>query len=280
MKRVFLIALILLTMVGLFAANQTSLLAKAPAGEGSTSTAASRSDAAAQTMSMAGQLYEEAQFAQAAQAYEHLIDQGFADGSLFYNLGNAHFKQGDYGQAILYYRRAQQLVPRDPDIEANLALARSQAIDQIESVEENGLVSQVGRFVQGRITLNELAMATLGVWILFVAMLILRSAAKSGGAWRSLLRYGLVVTGVLLVAGLLALGSSSYVADNQPEGVIVASEVEVTSGPGSQYVTEFTLHSGAEVDLVETRGNWVRLALPGGELEGWAPASAVASVSG
>ena len=279
MKHILLISLILLTMIGLFAANQTDLLAKSLASEESASTAARQSKAAAQTMYMAGQLYEEGQYAQAAQAYEQLINQGFANSALHFNLGNAYFQQGDYGQAILSYRRAQQLAPRDPDIEANLAMARSQAVDQIESVEDGRLVSQVGRFIQERITLNELALATLGVWILFVSLLILRSASEPGNTWRGFLQYGLVVTGILLVAGLLAVGSSSYVADNQPDGVIVASEVEVTSGPGSQYVTEFTLHSGAEVHLVETRGNWVRLALPGDEIEGWAPASAVASVS-
>ena len=64
------------------------------------------------------------------------------------------------------------------------------------------------------------------------------------------------------------------------EAVIVASEVEVTSGPGAQYVTEFTLHNGAEVNLVEARGNWVRQALPGAELEGWVPASAIEPISG
>ena len=61
--------------------------------------------------------------------------------------------------------------------------------------------------------------------------------------------------------------------------VVVADVVNVVSGPGSQYVTEFALHSGAEASLIEQRGNWVRLALLDGQLQGWVPASAVEQVT-
>ena len=56
MKRMMVLALILLVMIGLFAANQTRLLARSPA-------------TAADSMLTAGQLYDAGQYAQAAQAY-------------------------------------------------------------------------------------------------------------------------------------------------------------------------------------------------------------------
>jgi hypothetical protein len=272
MKRIAIITVILLTMIGLFVASQTSLLAEASGTGRSTVTAGD-------AMLTASQLYETGQYAQAAQAYQQLADQGFADSALFYNLGNAYFKQGDYGRAILNYRRAQAFAPRDPDIEANLALARAQTADELEVVEESRILALLGESVQARFTLNEVAMAALGAWILFVFVAILFASARSGSAWRKGLQYTMVVSAVALVMGVLALGSSLYVTDGGSEGVVVAAEVEVTSGPGAQYVTEFTLHSGAEVDLVESRGSWARLAVPGGELEGWVPAGAVEAVN-
>lgn len=268
MKRIAIIALIALTMIGLFAANQTALFAETlSATEG-------------EKMQIANDLYEGGQFVQAAQAYQQLVDLGVVDSALFYNLGNAHFKQGDYGQAIVNYRRAQQLAPRDPDVEANLALARAQAVDQFEEADEAGFLEQVGGTLQGWFTVDELALVALAAWILFVFVLILFVSARAGTAWRRGVRSALAVAAVVLVVGALSLGSALYVENGRSEGVIVASEVDVTSGPGAQYVTEFTLHNGAEVDLVEARGNWVRLALPGAELEGWVPASAIEPVSG
>jgi tetratricopeptide (TPR) repeat protein len=263
MKRIILIAAIALTMVGLFAANQTLLLAGSP------------SASAGEKMHTANQLYETGQIDLAVQAYEQLVGQGVVDSALFYNLGNAYFKQGDPGRAILTYRRAQELAPRDPDIAANLALARAQAMDEFETVEESGLLDQFGQAVRGWFTLDELAMIALAGWILFVFVLILFVSTRARSAWQKALQYALVAAAVVLVVGLLSLGSALHLEQNRSEGVVVAAEVDVTSGPGAQYVTEFTLHSGAEVDLVEVRPNWVRLALPGGEVEGWVPASAI-----
>jgi len=267
MKRITLITLIALTMIALFAASGTRLLAEPLSS-------------AAATMQVANQVYEAGQFEQAVQAYEQLVAQGYEDSVLFYNLGNAYYKQGDYGRAILNYRRAQRLGPRDPDIEANLALARAQAVDQFEVKDHGNLLSQVGKAVQGRFSLDELAMAALGAWILFVLLLILVSNARAGTIWRKGLTYSLAAAAVVLVAASLALGSYAYADNHQKAGVIVANEVAVTSGPGGQYVTAFTLHSGAEVDLVEARGKWVRLALPGEEMDGWVLATAIEPVGG
>jgi len=44
-----------------------------------------------------------------------------------YDDANAEVREGALGTAILEYRRAELLSPRDPDIAANLALARQQA---------------------------------------------------------------------------------------------------------------------------------------------------------
>jgi hypothetical protein len=268
MKRITVLALILLAMIGLFAANQTRLLARSPA-------------TATDTMLTASQLYEAGQFAQAAQAYQQLVDQGFADSALYYNLANAHFKQGDYGRAVLNYLRAERLDPRDADVQANLNLARAQTVDQFEAVEGPDLLRGLSRTSQGWLSLNELAMLALGAWILVVFLLIVLTGIKSGGIWRKGVQNTLFLSAVVLVAGVLLLGTRLYAENHRSAAVVVAPEVAVASGPGAQYVTEFELHSGAEVELLETRGSWKRLALPGEEgLEGWVPAAAVEAVVG
>jgi tetratricopeptide (TPR) repeat protein len=232
-------------------------------------------------MSTANQLYETGQYGQAAQAYQQLVDQGFSDSALFYNLGNAYFKDGDYGRAIVNYRRAQLLNPRDNDIATNLDLARSQIVDQLEETGESnqGLFNTIGHWTQRWLTMNEVAIFALGTWILFVFLLILFSNTRKGSSVHESLQYAMVVTVLALVLGMASLGSRMYVENSQPEAVIVAQEVDVTSGPGTQYVTEFTLLNGTEARLVETRGNWVRLSLTNDEMQGWAPANAIEAIN-
>ena len=46
---------------------------------------------------------------------------------MYYNLGNAYFRAGEYGRAIAAYRKAKPYRPRDPYLEANLRQALSVA---------------------------------------------------------------------------------------------------------------------------------------------------------
>ena len=229
-------------------------------------------------MAQANQLYEAGQFSEAAVAYQSLVDAGFENGTLFFNLGNAYFKQEDWGNAILNYRRAQRITPRDPDIWANLTLARAHTVDQIEA-EGQVFFSQLLKVPEQWLTLNELAIVTLALWFVLIGLIILITRLPSE-AWKQRFSYLTVVTGVLLGIGILSMASWLYLSNTQPDGVIVALEVDVTSGPGDQYIKEFTVHSGTEIGILEERSNWVRITLPGGQLQGWVPAPSVAVVGG
>jgi hypothetical protein len=266
MKRVLIFVWIALITMGLFAAGQSQILAR-PASGGP------------ETMAAANRLYESGQFEQAALAYQSLVDEGFADSALYYNLGNAYFKQGDVGSAILNFRRAERLAPRDPDIRANLELARSMTVDQIEKARAETFLDQLTRFTQERLTLDELALAALTLWFLFSILLISFMAARRGSNLREGLQYAAIVAGLLLALVGFSLLGRWHVEHTRPAAVVVVVEQDVTSGPGDQYVTEFTLHSGTEVNVLETRNNWTRLALPGNELEGWAPADSITTVT-
>ncbi|MEM7034888.1 MAG: SH3 domain-containing protein [Chloroflexota bacterium] len=227
-------------------------------------------------MQQANQLYEESKFYDASLIYQDLVDQGFEDGALFYNLGNAYFKQEDWGRAILNYRRAQRLLPRDSDIQTNLYFARLQTADQIEG--DSQVFSQIFRLSERWLTLNETAIITLTLWFVLVIVAVIFAQLRSQ-TWKQWFSYLLVITSVCLIFGILSLGGRLYFENTSPDGVIVANEVNIMSGPGSQYVVEFTLHSGAEISVLEERANWMRITLPGGQLQGWVESSTVVSIS-
>ncbi|MEX2577971.1 MAG: tetratricopeptide repeat protein [Verrucomicrobiales bacterium] len=66
-------------------------------------------------------------YADAVQWYEKHLDESGPDAATLYNLGNAHYRLGDYGPAVHAYERARLLDPRAADIRANLKLAREAA---------------------------------------------------------------------------------------------------------------------------------------------------------
>src|SRR5438477_9487497 len=59
--------------------------------------------------------------------YEAVVGSGAWSANLFYDLGNAYFRNGDFGRAILNYERALALEPHHPETQANLRIARDEA---------------------------------------------------------------------------------------------------------------------------------------------------------
>ena len=78
------------------------------------------------------QLYQEGSYDRALDAYLSVYESGYEAGGLHYNIANTYFKLGDVPRAILFYERAARLMPGDPDVAANLELARSLTVDDID----------------------------------------------------------------------------------------------------------------------------------------------------
>ena len=227
-------------------------------------------------MAEANGRYERGEYAEAAQVYEALIDLGYRDAAVYYNLGNTYLESGDLGQAVLNYLRAEELSPRDPDLLANLALARSRTVDQLEA-EGDSLVASISDFGRRWATTGEFGVAAILLWTagtLAAGALILWPALPR----RAIVRGGAIAAFAAMLAPLLFLLSMLYSNPYANTVVVTAGTIGVLSGPGPQYPEEFALHSGAQVRLVDSRHGWLQVALPGGELEGWAPAHAVEAV--
>lgn len=230
-----------------------------------------------EAMAVGNQNYEAGNYKEAADIYESILAAGVRDSDLYYNLGNSYFKQGDLGQAILNYRRAHRLNPRDSDIRVNLTIARAQTLDQLEVAGE-GSFSNLIQIAEDWLTLNEAAIVALALWVI---MSVLISIAILSPRLRRLNLGIAAVVALFLVLGLVSMANRYYREWRYPAAVIVAQEVDVTSGPGTteQYLVEFNLHSGAEVNVIESRPGWRRITLPGNDFQGWVPEETIKLVA-
>ena len=76
--------------------------------------------------------YDNKRYDEAIKVYEELVEEGFENSSLYFNLGNSYYRSGQVGRAIASYLAARQYNPRDPDIIANLNHAHKNTTDQLE----------------------------------------------------------------------------------------------------------------------------------------------------
>ena len=228
---------------------------------------------AADVMAKANESYERGEYAEAVQQYESMLHGGYEDAAIFYNLGNAYLETGDVGRAILSYLRAQRLSPRDADIADNLELALDMTVDRIEA-HRDSLVESASHLARMWITPGELGLAGLLLWILngvaISALVVWRVFPL-----RRLVRALTAVGTVAAATSFLLLVTMTYASPYDSTGVVTVAAVEVVGGPGPQYPEDFTLHSGAQVRVAESRHGWLRIELPGGNLQGWVPSHAV-----
>jgi tetratricopeptide (TPR) repeat protein len=197
----------------------------------------------------ANKLYEEGKFADAASAYEKLVQSGQVSAALYFNLGNAWFKSGQIGRAIAAYRQAQRITPRDPDLRANLQFARNQTPSPT-------LPPSRWQRWMGRLTLNEWTLLASGAVWLWLGLL---AALQWRPALRPVLRtyvYSLAVLVVLLCASVVAaLREGRFVRT----AVVVSREASVRYGPLAESPTAFTVHDGAELRVLDQKDEWLQV---------------------
>ena len=88
----------------------------------------------------ANKAYKEKRYQQAIKDYELLL-RTQKTASLYYNLGNAYYRTGDFTKAILNYERAAKINPSDRDIKFNLQFVRAQLKDGFTDEDESFLIT-------------------------------------------------------------------------------------------------------------------------------------------
>jgi tetratricopeptide (TPR) repeat protein len=194
--------------------------------------------------------------------------------AVLYNQGNAAFKTGRLGEAILAWEKARRLAPRDPDIAANLAVARTRVKDSLPD-EDPDLVSRVVFGLLDRLAADELVAASSLVWWAGFALATLALFARP--AWKPALAAVVLACALALVPLLALTGLDLHVAEGQVHGVVLSREVRVLSGPAPEELVRFSLHEGSRVRVLREWERWVQVALPGGE-NGWTLADGVGTI--
>ena len=221
----------------------------------------------------ANALYRAGDFESARSRYLEAVSAGAQDARLYYNLGNACFKAGHIGDAVLWFERARRLEPRDEDIRANLDFVNAVKQDR-ETEEPNALWGALVAAI-GFPTINELC----------VLLAVLAAAAVALSAWRLLRPQP--ARGPLLAmtfstagaAGLVALllAGRIYAQESTTEAVVVVREATARSGPDAAQTAVFVIHEGTKVQLSRREAGWALVRLPSGPL-GWLPDSALMAI--
>ena len=221
-------------------------------------------------------LYQEGDFEGALSSYLRVVEAGFESGEVHYNIGNAYFKTGDLARAILYYERARRLRPGDEDVLANLDLARSLTVDEIEPLPTFWVLELWGWWV-GLLPRSLLILVVAGAYVSTVggAILLVGMRGRRSATWGGRVAVG--AGAVLVLLGLnLAIRESGI--GRPEEAVVLAPRVNVLSAPvEDEALTIFTVHEGTKVRVDRRADEWAEVVLEDGRV-GWVLVEAIETI--
>ena len=214
--------------------------------------------------------YVTGDYSGAIAAYNDILDEGLVSSKLLYNLGNAYFKNGQLGRAILQYNRALILKPGDGDTRWNLEIAESRVKVRIEPVPQFFLARWVG-VLRGTIGVDGWAVVALVMLAVAAGATLLYLLAG-----RRILRktgfYGAVVAVVMFIIAFC------FSAVRPPVEAIVMSEAAtVKSAPDAAARDAFILYEGTKVQIVSTLGVWSEIEIADGN-KGWIASAAIETI--
>lgn len=224
----------------------------------------------------ANQQYQAEEYDEAIGLYEAVFEGGYTSHDLHYNLGNAYFKTGDLGRAILNWERALAIEPSDEDAQANLELANTLTVDNVEPLPRFWLATAWAWWVRWIPQTLLRAFVAIG-WLALCAGAIARVMGR-GEATRHLGR----LIAVLGAIATLLFGANLAVRELgigvAQRGVILADEVPVNSAPTQDAnLTVFEVHEGTRVRIDQRTDQWAEIVLDDGKV-GWVPADVLGVV--
>ncbi len=199
----------------------------------------------------ANEMFSRKQYDSAITMYNVILEQGVESSAIYFNLGNAYFKDGDLGHAVLYYLRAKRLNPSDDDIISNLEFAQRFTSIQMEGVRLNPLEVFFDSLVE-KYRLNTLAWVSSACFILLFVMLTVRYGLNMRGP---LVRSGVVVMLVLLLVAAF-LTTVKYHSEYVTERAVVLEEGVVRTGPLEESERELDAAPGLVVEVLSESGDF------------------------
>lgn len=230
------------------------------------SSSVSFGDQISNVMQKANELYKNNQYQLAIDEYNKLVIQGYEATSLYYNLGNAHYRLGKVGFAILYYEKALKFSPSDEDVKHNLSLAKLNLVDKVDELPPFFIFN----IWEGLLASFSVSGWTIIIYIIFILLLLAVIAyffSRSVTQQRISFFTGIGIL-VLLFLSISLLAVKMNKEFNIKNGIIVETSVIVKSAPDNSSKDEFSIHEGLKVRLEDKVDDWVKISLSDGKV-GW-----------
>ncbi len=219
-----------------------------------------------QLAAQAAKAYNIRQYEEAIAKYEKIIAGGNESYALYYNLGNAYFRNNENAQAILNYEKALKIAPNNEDLKHNIEVVNSKLTDKVEMVPEL-FYKRWWKTLVNMIDIDTLAI--LNIILLSLALLLIAIyIAISNIMIRKISFWAGISLLFIFSIGILAASQRNHYLNSQHEAIVFTQTVNIKSSPDENSKDIFVLHEGTKVKLLDVVAEWQEIRIANGSV-GW-----------
>jgi len=218
----------------------------------------------------ASEAYRNQDYKKSILLYQELVTTGMksdrVSAEIYYNLGNAYFRDNQLGKAILNYERALLLDPGDGDIRHNLRFARNRTEDRIDTAG-NLIFAEWFNAVRNIYSSNAWAVIAIVLFVLFLASLAVFLFVRFLWARKAAFYSGIVLFLLVIAANIFSFSQKSERIERDSAIVMVGAAM-VNASPDQNSNELFQLHEGTKVMIRNSDRNWYEIEIANGSI-GW-----------
>ena len=216
-----------------------------------------------ESFSLANLVLADGKYDEAIKRYGKIEEMGIVNPDVYYNMGNAYYKAGKTGLAILYYEKSLKLSEKGDDVRYNIAVAKERLGLPAEEVDFRSPFDKLSGFT----TFKGSADLTISLYMLTFMVMIL-TVLISGKKLRKTFRgAGLVFVALTMISATVTV-FKMYRQENFGYGIIMPEEAGLYEAPLGQADPADAVRSGVKVRLVEDGKDWFKVSIPDGRV-GW-----------
>jgi len=223
----------------------------------------------------ANKAYTSGEFQKAVDLYEKLVKSGLSAAELYYNLGNAYYRIGDYKSAILNYERAKKINPDDENIITNLEFCQKFVQDKIESVPKFFLVNWLQLFLN-LFSAKVWGIISIVTFISLLSLALLFLFSKSILFRKLSFYFGILFLFVSSIS-FYASYKQNKILNSHNTAIVFSQSVSVKSSPNESGTVLFIIHEGLKVTITGYSEGWKEIKLSDGKV-GWLPNDAIVEI--
>ncbi len=215
---------------------------------------------ASDLVSQADSAYIQDKFDDAIALYNEAIATDGVSSTLYYNLGNAYYRAGKLGKAIVNYERSLILNPRNNDARANLEFVNTKITDKPQ--ENASILSNMYDKMVNLLNFNTWA------WLAIVAFILLLGAIglyifTSNITTRKIGFFGAIILLIATASTIIFSYTGSSRAKAHNTAIVIEPSTMLSTSPRNpkdRNEEALLLHEGTKVEIIDS------VATPGDSL--------------